>query len=282
MWTLDSSHATAVLCRMVWAPTFSTLATPGPMVSEADGGPLWYVNAPAGGWTSPWPQLVEIVQVIPHTQWTLVGGLMVQLHTAYAGLQLTRPTRDVDMVLHIETGAATFGGVQHELERLGYALREPVGKEPVHRFVRGPRDAETVDVMVADHLSPKRHPKVRRRKVFAVPGGTSALRKTVNCEVNTGKGVVVLSLPDVLGALVLKGAAYMEDSRDRERHLDDAAMLACAAIDPVGDRSRMIGNDRKRIWALWRAPQDLNHQSWIATGTNSRRGHGALRILADG
>jgi hypothetical protein len=38
--------------------------------------------------------------------------------------------------------------------------------------------------------------------------------------VAAGEVVVVLSIPDVLGALVLKGAAYVEDSRDRDRHLD--------------------------------------------------------------
>ena len=76
--------------------------------------------------------------------------------------------------------------------------------DPVHRFARGSRDAETVDVMVADRLPPKQHPKALRRKVFAVPGGTSALRKTVNCEVTAGEVVVMLSIPDVLGALVLK------------------------------------------------------------------------------
>lgn len=249
------------------------------MTSEPDGRPLWQVNAPAGGWPPPWPQVVEIVQAIPHTQWTLVGGLMVQLHAAYAGLRLTRPTRDVDMILHIDSGAATFSGVKHELERLGYVLREPVGNGPVHRFARGSRDTENVDVMVADRLSPKQHPKVLRRKVFAVPGGTSALRKTVNCEVNTGEVVVVLSIPDVLGALVLKGAVYVEDSRDRDRHLDDAAVLACAVTDPIGDRARMIGSDRRRIEALWKVLQDVDHKSWIATGTDARRGHSALRVL---
>jgi len=159
------------------------------------------------------------------------------------------------------------------------ALREPVGNGPVHRFVRGAGDSETADVMVADRLPPKLHPKVLRRKVFAVPGGTSALRKTVNCEAITAEGVIVLSIPGVLGALVLKGAAYLEDSRDRGRHLDDAAVLACAVTDPVGDRAWMIGSDRKRIAALWTALGDLDHRSWIATGTNSRRGHAALRVL---
>jgi hypothetical protein len=60
--------------------------------------------------------------------------MMVQLHAAYAGLRLTRTTLDVDMILHIDSGAATFAGVQQELERLGYVLREPVGDGPVHRF----------------------------------------------------------------------------------------------------------------------------------------------------
>lgn len=240
---------------------------------------MWAINAPRGGWPPPWPQLIEIVQAIPHTQWTLVGGLMVQLHAAYAGLTLTRPTRDVDMILHIETGAATFSGVRNQLEQLGYALREPMGEGPVHRFVRGPDVAETVDVMVADRLPPKWHPKVLRRPVFAVPGGTSALRKTVNCEVDTGETTVVLSVPDVLGALVLKGAAYIDDTRDRGRHLDDAAVLACAATDPVGDRARMIGSDRRRITALWEVLQDESHRSWLATGSNARRGRAALRVL---
>lgn len=249
------------------------------MSPQAENRPVWQVDAPAGGWPSPWPQLVEIAHAVPCTQWTLVGGLMVQLHAVRAGLPLTRATRDVDMILHVETGAATFGGVRRELERLGYRLREPVGSGPVHRFVRGAGDGETVDVMVADRLPLKLHPKVLQRKVFAVPGGTSALRKTVNCEVTAGAGAVTLSIPDVLGALVLKGAAYLEDSRDRGRHLDDAAVLACAVTDPVGDRARMIGSDRKRIAALWTMLGDLGHRSWLATGTNSRRGHAALRVL---
>lgn len=239
--------------------------------------PTWRVGAPQGGWPPPWPQLVEITTVIPHPQWTLVGGLMVQLHAAHAGMPLTRPTVDVDMILHIETGAATFSGVREQLENLGYAIHQPVGNGPVHRFSRG---RDQVDVMVADHLAPKLRPIVQRRQVFAVPGGTSALRKTVNCEVQTAEGAVVLSVPDTLGALVLKGAAYTTDTRDRGRHIDDAAVLACTVSNPVVERGRMIGSDMRRVQALWRVLQDRDHPSWIATGNLARHGHAALGVMS--
>ncbi|TDK94800.1 hypothetical protein EUA02_15700 [Mycobacterium paragordonae] len=62
------------------------------------------------------------------------------------------------------------------------ASRRRGGNGPVHRFVRGAGDAETVDIMVAGGLPSKLHPKVLRRKVFAVPGGTSArLAFVVSC-----------------------------------------------------------------------------------------------------
>lgn len=139
---------------------------------------------------------------------------MVQLHAAYAGLALTRPTRDVDMILHIETGATTFGGVRDALERLGYTLHDPVGDGPVHRFVRGPDGTETVDAMVADHLPPKCHQKALRRNVFAVPGGTSALRKAVNFEVDTGEAAAAHQPPisPVVSPRLLSAANASEES----------------------------------------------------------------------
>lgn len=153
---------------------------------------------------------------------------MVQLHALHSRLPAIRPTVDIDMILHIETGATTFKSVRHALEDIGYELQLPLGKHaPVHRFTR---QDEQIDVMVADNLAPAYRPTVLGRPVFAVPAGTSALRKTVNCslEWNDPAEPLTLSIPDALGALVLKGAAYREDPRDRSRHLDDAAILACA------------------------------------------------------
>lgn len=179
---------------------------------------------------------------------------------------------------HIETGAAAFGEVRHRLERLGYQLRMPVGEGPAHRFVRG---GEQVDVMVADNLAPAHRPTVAGRAVFALPAGTSALRKTVDCEIDIDGERVTLSVPDVLGALVLKGAAYRADTRDRGRHLEDAAVLACAMDNPLRERARMVGSDRGRVRYLATALADATHPAWLAVPAEHRaRGHAALQVVA--
>ena len=66
---------------------------------------------------------------------------MVQVHAAHAGMSLTRSTVDVDMILHIETGAATFSGIREQLETLGYAKRtgsvDALGSDVSHTAVYG-------------------------------------------------------------------------------------------------------------------------------------------------
>ena len=84
----------------------------------ADTRPDWTIRMPLGGWGPPWPQAVELLQVMPSTQWTLVGGLMIQLHAAYAEMDLTRATLDIDMVLHDETGAVVFADARAHIEGL--------------------------------------------------------------------------------------------------------------------------------------------------------------------
>ncbi|UZX01358.1 hypothetical protein F8G81_01035 [Arthrobacter sp. CDRTa11] len=150
-------------------------------VEPADDREVWAVPVPPGGWGTPWRQCVELARELPSTQWTLVGGLMVQLHAATAGLAVSRPTADVDIVLHIETGATT-SSVAGVLNRLGYTLQKSIDKDaPAHRFVR---DKQQIDVLVADHLPPAKLPTLGGRKPFKVAGGTQALQRTVNCRLN--------------------------------------------------------------------------------------------------
>jgi hypothetical protein len=48
---------------------------------------------------------------------------MVQLHAVAAGFPVVRPTNDVDVLLHVETGRGRAVQVAAALEGLGYRLR---------------------------------------------------------------------------------------------------------------------------------------------------------------
>lgn len=204
---------------------------------------------------------------------------MVQLHSAVAGLTVSRPTTDVDIVLHVETGAAAMPAVTLVLRSLGYEFKASISRNtPAHRFVRG---NEQIDVMVADHLSPRLIPRIGGREVFQVTGGTQALRRTVNCQVQIDdKGPVSISIPNALGALVLKGAAYQEDSRDAGRHLDDAATLLASVTSPLDLVADMGGSDRSRMLSLNRVLADPQHESWRVLDPGDRaRALGNLAVL---
>ena len=93
---------------------------------------------PAGGWGRPWPDVAELAAAVPAEAWTLIGGLMVQLHGVLAGLPVVRPTDDVDVLLHVETGRGRATQLARALEGLGYALKPSIDARTgtAHRFVR--------------------------------------------------------------------------------------------------------------------------------------------------
>lgn len=61
-----------------------------------------------------------------------------------------------------------------------------------------------------------------------------------------------MSVPGVFGAIVLKAAAYRADSRDTDRHLQDAALLLCCLVDPYAEREHFAGSDKQRLQTLVR------------------------------
>lgn len=239
---------------------------------------------PAGGWPPPWPQCLELAHVFDTSKWTLVGGLMVQLHAAIAKIPAIRPTTDVDLVLHVETGRVSGHEVSRTMSQLGYELQLPLHKDsPAHRFARQ-RDGlkEIIDVMVADHGISKPHLRIGGRKPFQISAGTQALKRTANCHILNSEGMLVatLSIPSALAALILKGAAYREDTKDRDRHLEDAALLSTILDDPLKLVRELQGSDRSRLIVLNKQLSDLNHPAWAPFEEVRRRdGHHALDIL---
>ncbi|RBM02949.1 hypothetical protein C1H84_05870 [Glutamicibacter soli] len=210
---------------------------------------------------------------------------MVQLHAAIANVPLNRPTTDVDLVLHVETGSVTGPEVSRTLSQLGYELQLPVHKDsPSHRFTRQRNGlVETVDVMVADHGISKPPLTIGGREPFQVSAGTQALKRTANCRILDSAGTVntTMSIPNALAALVLKGAAYREDTRDRGRHLEDAALLSTIISDPLALVVELQGSDRSRIIGLYKQLSILIHPAWALIEEDRRRdGLYALDILS--
>lgn len=261
-------------------------------MTEPPSRPTIEVAAPVGGWPHPWPNVAELVAVLPAQQWTLVGGLMTQLHSIHHGLGVVRPTNDVDIVLHIETRRGVPTAAATALEQIGYRLQSAVDprNNTAHRFVRGQSrvdlvagDAEeVVDVLMADHPAPMVVELLRGQEMVRIEGGTQALRRTVNARLEIEHGTVTtISVPRPFGALILKAAAYKSDSRDPDRHLSDAAALLACIDDPFLEREDFTGSDRSRLATLRRALPD-EHPAWRALPDGARGdAQAALRLLCD-
>lgn len=272
--------------------------------------PTFNVKTPPGGWLHPWPNVEELADDLPTSQWTLIGGLMTQLHAINRGVNAVRPTNDVDIVLHIETTRGMPNATADALERLGYEIKENIDprNNVGHRFTRGTthidvvasnadeENADTgpaggagakgattpdiVDVVVADHPAPSVEEQMRSREMVKIEGGTQALKRTTNYRLEITKDKhITISVPRPFGALILKAAAYKADTRDRDRHLQDAAVLLACIEDPDAERNGFTGTDRSRLLTLERELVD-EHSAWLLMPEpEARRGQAVLRLL---
>lgn len=253
------------------------------------------ISPTVGGWQDPWPNVAELASVLPTENWTLIGGLMTQLHTIHYGLGVVRPTNDVDIALHIETKRGVPFATANALEELGYRSRPAVDPRDntAHRWFRGVSTIDVVtsvpetegredvvDVVTAEHAAPRVQEKMRGRDMVQVEGGTQALRRTINARLEIVPGqTTVISVPRPSAAVILKSAAHRTDSRDRERHLFDAAALLACIEDPFEERTEFAGSDLARLRHLAVAlPHD--HPAWTPlTLPDRQQAQAALRIM---
>jgi len=200
--------------------------------------PTIRVQSAVGGWPHPWPNVEELVRVLRADQWTLIGGLMTQLHAINAGIGVVRPTNDVDIVLHIESARGVPARTAAALEAIGYHLATGIDprNQAAHRFTRGishvdlltsdeagdevdeladqkhvykqdEQQSDIVDVLVADHAAPSVEEMLRGKAMVKVEGATQALRRTVNVVLEITPGVpTTISVPNPFGAPDLEGS----------------------------------------------------------------------------
>lgn len=215
-----------------------------------------------------WQTVIELSASRITARLTLVGGLMVAVHAARAGVIMRRPTDDVDALVDYLTDRSSLSDVRVALGTVGFTLSDD--ERHAYRFRHS--DGRKVDVMVADHLPSRMQPRLSRRPAFAAPAGEQAIRRRDAYRLTFAVGAEVeIGVPDELGALVAKGGAYQVDRRDSERHLDDAAVLLACIVDASAlDYSSASANDRRRIAGIASHLVDDRHRSWSNLDASDR------------
>ena len=226
-----------------------------------------------------WATVIELHEAGTSAEWILIGGLMVAAHARRAGVHMRRPTDDVDVLVDYVTNRSSLTDARAALAEIGFQL----SSDERHAYRFRHEDGRKVDLMVADHLPSRMSPRLDRRPAFAVPAGEQAIRRRDTYRFQfRGGAEVQIGVPDELGALIAKGAAWSADRRDRARHLDDAAVLL-ACIDDASELDYVSAstNDRRRIRAVAAELAIATHLSWVDLDElDRRRGMLNLRLIS--
>lgn len=199
----------------------------------------------------------ELAAAIPPKDWLLIGGVMVHAHAHLAGVPAHRPTADSDIVVAVSS-TLSYAQAAARLRALGFEPVESLdAKAPVYRFARG---WQTVDMLVPDRGE---LPRFAMRPTLAAPGSASALKSTEWFELGDR---VRVRIPDLVGALSMKGAATQTASANSIRHAQDGVVLfACGQIRGLGQVSKSA---RRNIDLLIRRLDSL--EAWSLTNAAVR------------
>lgn len=231
----------------------------------------------AGPLDTLWELIVDLAEQLPPDGWVLVGGQMVMLHGQLAGRSATRASQDVDVLADLLTDDAGLARCVHVARELDLQP-QPDAAGKVYRFVRAHDDAR-IDLLAPDHTPPRRRLRTVGGDTIRIEGGTQALRRATTVHVVKGERTARVPVPDLLGALVLKAAAWAVDNRDRERHSGDAAFLTSLIADPLAERDRFAGSDRKRLLRLDQVLGAPDATEWRRLGDAADDGYATWRLL---
>jgi hypothetical protein len=144
-------------------------------------GPL----APAGQAT--WEAIAQLATHVPFNRWAVVGGQMVAIHGALAGVDPPRVTDDGDVVVDVRGfGRDAMLQVASTLTSIGFGSHE--SPEGVTRFQR---DRAKIDLLAPDGIG-KSVMTVPPGHAVQAPGTSQALDRTFPVTVDWADGRVVV------------------------------------------------------------------------------------------
>lgn len=222
-----------------------TDAQPSDNLPVAHLGPL----TPAG--TSTWEAIAQLANLVTTDCWAIVGGQMVAIHAALAGVEPPRVTDDGDVVVDVGVfGRQAMRDMSSALTSIDFTSVE--SPEGVTRFERG---NAKIDLLAPDGIGANAE-TIPPGYAIQAPGTTQALDRTVHVVADWGDGRVTVRCPSLLGAIIAKAAGAKEINSitldERLKHQRDLVfLLSLAANRSVDDLESMAGEmskrDRKRL-----------------------------------
>lgn len=217
----------------------------------------------------PWSLVKEIAQTLDQDSFVLVGGTMIQiysakLHDTYnddSDFQ-SRKTYDVDFLVNLIAKGARIEPVVRRLEKIGFESQEPRFHNGV--FYRMLRDGEELNLLIADHLPSRKRQaaKYNNWSLFETVGGAQAIERAEEVSIAYKSQVFNVKIPNLLGALVLKSAAYSADTREAERHLQDLLVLYAQIENPLELLEDVHGSDKKRLYGALQKISQQDFYGW--------------------
>lgn len=181
-----------------------------------------------------------VAQVLP-AEWTLVGGLMVQLLAYEAGETGVRATTDID-ILGDARQRASVEKIAQALHSDGFVLEAPSPTDGIsHRWRRG---SLIVDLLAPDGLRGD-PPMLGGVRTIQIPGGSQALARTETVEVEIDGAIVQVRRPTLLGALLIKARSILVHA-DPDAQRADLVLLLSLIEDPRATAEQLKG--REQSW----------------------------------
>jgi hypothetical protein len=213
--------------------------------------------------------------------WSLIGGLMVQLH----GLQHDddpRPTVDIDVLGNSRRQPVmTERLAQILIDRGGEVAMPPRSDKKLgYRFEV---DGEVVEILAPDGLSSDPE-TVNGLTTFQVPGGTQALGRTETVLVSLdGAPPRTLRRPGLLGAILIKARVVAKQRPEKfDSDRQDLIRLLSYVEDPRGLAAQEGLKDSEKKW-LRKIETDLDAKDPTVVALASpdvlERAHQALALL---
>lgn len=178
----------------------------------------------------------------PDREWSLIGGMMVQLHAFEHG-DGPRPTADIDLLGGAKRSPRMTEAMASLLVERGAEVAEPPRSDPKLGY-RFEFEGETVELLGPDGL--RADPKtIGNLRTFQAEGGSQALRRTEVVLVSfEGEEPVAVRRPSLLGAILIKARVVAKKREGKyESDRQDLIRLLGYVDDPRAVRAEMSRNE---------------------------------------